>query len=395
MMNIILFETDQRNCLLPLCYTRPVASLRTGILTIREKWELRVAGQYSYRTEDYLKKKFPFRAEEDNLILSSHVCPTDELVEQIKQIKTGEGVKWQGIPVAARLNRQEIMEYPMLVNKLSWSEFKGELDLVRYPWDLMTINGNQISLDFQLLTKGRKSAPLSHTNRLMGEENIFAEEGATIEFAIINASAGPVYIGRNAEVMEGSVIRGPFALCDNGVVNMGSRIYGATTVGPYSKVGGEIAQSVILGYSSKAHDGFLGHSVVGQWCNLGAGTNVSNLKNNYEKVKVWSYPENKFIRTGLQFCGLIMGDHSKTGISTMLNSGTVIGVGCNIYGSGFPRQFVPSFSEGGAHGYEVHSLKTVFSTAEKAMIRRDRVLTDEDQRILTAVFERSAPYRRY
>jgi UDP-N-acetylglucosamine diphosphorylase/glucosamine-1-phosphate N-acetyltransferase len=250
-------------------------------------------------------------------------------------------------------------------------------------------------LDFHLLTGGRKSAPISDTNQLLGLENIFAEEGAKIECAIINATQGPVYIGRNAEIMEGSVIRGPFALCDHAVVSMGSRIYGATTVGPYSKVGGEIVQSVILGYSSKAHDGFLGHSVVGQWCNLGAGTNVSNLKNSYDKVKVWSYPENKFIRTGLQFCGLIMGDHSKTGICTMINTGTVIGVGCNLYGSGFPRQFVPSFSEGGAHGYEIHPLKKVFSTAEKAMIRRNRVLTDEDQRILTVVFDRSASYRKF
>lgn len=394
-MNVILFETDQRNCLLPLCYTRPVASLRTGILTIREKWELRIEGQYSYRTEEYLNEKFPFHAEEDNLMLSAHICPTDELTDQIKQIKTGEGVMWNGIPVAARLGRQEAMEYPAKVKKIRWSEFKRELGLVRYPWDLISINDNQIRLDFELIARGRKSAPISHTNHLTAAENIFAEEGATIEFAMINASSGPVYIGRDTEIMEGSAIRGPFCLCHHGVVNMGSRIYGATTVGPYAKVGGEIVQSVILGYSSKAHDGFLGHSVVGHWCNLGAGTNVSNLRNNYDKVKVWSYPDNKFIRTGLQFCGLIMGDHSKTGVGTMLNTGTVIGVGCNIYGSGFPRQFVPSFSEGGAHGYEVHPLKAVFSTAEKAMIRRDRVLTDEDQRILTAVFDRSASYRKF
>lgn len=394
-MNLILFETDQRNCLLPLCYTRPVASLRTGILTIREKWELRMGGQYSYKTEDYLKEKFPFQAEDDNLMLSSHICPTDELVEQIKRLIEGEGIAWQGIPVAARLNRQDAMEYPAPVNKIRWSDFWGELGLIRYPWDLMTINSGQILLDFRLLTRGRNSARLSETNQLAGVENIFAEQGAKVEFSIINATTGPVYIGRDTEIMEGSLIRGPFALCDHAMMNMGSRVYGGTTIGPHSKVGGEISQSVILGYSSKAHDGFLGHSVLGEWCNLGAGTNVSNLKNSYEKVKVWSYPENKFIRTGLQFCGLIMGDHSKTGISTMFNTGTVVGVGCNIYGTGFPRQFVPSFSDGGAHGYDVHHLKTVFSTAEKAMVRRGRVLTDEDQRILTAVFERSASYRRF
>ncbi len=394
-MNIILFETDQRNCLLPLCYTRPVASLRTGILTVREKWEMRIKGRYSYKTEDYLSEKFPFYATDDNLMVSSHICPTDELAAQIRHLNPGEGIIWEGIPVAARVDRQGAIEYPVPVHKISWSEFHGELGLLRYPWDLMIINENQILIDFEILTRGRKSAPLSGTNQLAGVENIFAEEGVKCEFAVINATTGPVYLGKDSEIMEGSLIRGPFALCDHGVVNMGSRIYGATTVGPYAKIGGEVLQSVILGYSSKAHDGFLGHSVLGQWCNLGAGTNVSDLKNSYEKVKVWSYPDHKFIRTGLQFCGLIMGDHSKTGIGTILNTGTVIGVGCNIYGSGFPRQFVPSFSEGGAHGYEVHRLKTVFSTAEKAMVRRNRVLTDEDQRILTAVFERSAPHRKF
>ncbi|MCW0482549.1 GlmU family protein [Gaoshiqia sediminis] len=394
-MNIVLFETDQRNCLLPLCYTRPVALLRTGILTIREKWALRMPGNYSFKTEEYLREKYPLSVNADNLYVSSHICPTDELVRQVVALEPGEGISHQGILVAARLNDSDALAFPASITSVRWTEFSDELDNVRYPWDLTEVNARQIQLDFMLLTKGRESAQLSGTNRLVAPDNIFVEEGATIEYATINASQGPVYIGRGAEIMEGALIRGPFALGEHSVVNMGSKIYGGTTIGPYSKVGGEIAQSIITGYSNKGHDGFLGHSVLGEWCNLGAGTNVSNLKNSYEKVKAWSYPENKFIRTGLQFCGLIMGDHSKAGISTMFNTGTVVGVGCNIHGAGFPRQFVPSFSDGGAHGYKINQLKSVFATAGQVMARRQRVLADEDLRILTAVFERSAQYRKF
>ncbi|WP_423126316.1 GlmU family protein [Gaoshiqia sp. Z1-71] len=394
-MNIILFESDQRDCLLPLCYTRPVAMLRSGILTIRGKWENRIPETYSFRTEEYLRKKFPLAVADDNLLLSSHICPTDELVLQVKKLLPAQGITYNGIPVAVRLPAEEARSYPASVQMIQWADFPGELDLIRHPWDLTEANARQIQLDFELITAGRKSAPISKTNKLLAPERIFAEEGAKIEYATINATQGAVYIGKDAEIMEGSLIRGPVVLGEHAVVNMGSKIYGATTIGPYSKVGGEIAQSIITGYSNKGHDGFLGHSVLGEWCNLGAGTNVSNLKNSYEKVKVWSYPENKFIRTGLQFCGLIMGDHSKAGISTMFNTGTVVGVGCNIHGAGFPRQFVPSFSDGGAHGYKVNSLKSVFNTAAQVMARRKRVMTDEDQRILTSVFDCSAPYRRF
>ncbi len=394
-MNIVLFETEQRNCLLPLCYTKPVALLRTGILTIREKWELRIKGSYSYKTEDYLRGKYPLVLAGDNMLLSSHVCPTDELAAEVSDLVHGEGITLGGIPVACRLGRNDAVSYPLSVNKIKWRDFPGEYGMIRYPWDLTDGNALQLLLDFALLTRGRDSQRISSTNSVQSPENIFLEEGADVEFATINASTGPVYIGKNAHVMEGTLIRGPFALCDHSVVNMGSKIYGPSTIGPYSKIGGEIAQSVVIGFSNKGHDGFLGHSVLGEWCNLGAGTNVSNLKNSYEKVKVWSYPDNKFIRTGLQFCGLIMGDHSKAGISTMLNTGTVVGVGCNIHGCGFPRQFVPSFSDGGASGYKVNQLKSVFNTAAKVMIRRGCVFTDEDQRILTSVFERSACYRKF
>ncbi|PTN08837.1 GlmU family protein [Mangrovibacterium marinum] len=394
-MNIILFETDQRNCLLPLCYTRPVAELRTGILTIREKWTSRLSGNFSYATDLYLCEKFPLQLEADNILLSSHVCPTDQLARQVAELKLGEGIKWQGIAIAARLPELEAHAYPKQKTEIAWQNFDGELDYIRFPWDLNEVNARQIQLDFELLTKGRTSAALSATNQLLGREHIFVEEGACVEFAIINATTGPVYIGKNAEIMEGSLIRGPFAVGDHAVVNMGTKIYGPVTLGPHCKVGGELSHSILLGYSNKGHDGFLGHSVLGEWCNLGAGCNVSNLKNTYDKVKVWNYPDQKFIRTGLQFCGLIMGDHSKAGISTMFNTGTVVGVGCNIHGTGFPRQFVPSFSDGGAQGYKAHPLKSVFTTAAKAMARRSLELTDADQRILTKVFELSAAYRKY
>ncbi len=394
-MNIILFETDHRNCMLPLCYTRPVALLRTGILTIREKWEKRLSGTYSYLTESYLAKKYPLHSADDNLLLSSHICPTDELVEPVKQLKEMEGVRVRGVQVAIRLPKNSVARFSELTNAINWVDLDMAVDSVRYPWDLVEVNANQLRLDFELLTKGRQSAKLSKTNQLISEENIFVEEGADVECAIINGSAGPVYIGKNAVIMEGSLIRGPFAMNENAVVTMGTKIYGPVCLGPSCKAGGEITHSILLGYSNKGHDGFLGHSVLGEWCNLGAATNVSNLKNTYDKVKAWSYPENKFVRTGLQFCGLVMGDHSKTGINTMFNTGTVVGVGCNIHGAGFPRQFVPSFSDGGAHGYKVHQLKTVFGTAAQAMARRSAELTDEDQRILTKVFDQSSVYRKF
>ena len=392
-MNVIFFETNQSN-LLPLCYTRPVALLRVGILTILEKWNLRMPADYSFNTEEYLREKFSFHIDKDNLLLSSHVCPTDELVTEILKLKTGEGIINKGMPVACRVNKNDAASYPESLNNIKWQNFEKELDILCYSWEIPSLSERQFSIDFKLITKNKQSEVLDETNRWCGNK-IFIEKGAKVKFATINASTGPVYIGKNSEIMEGSLIRGPFALCEHATLNMGTKVYGPVTVGPYSKVGGEISNSVIIGYSNKAHDGFLGHSVIGEWCNLGAGTNISNLKNNYEKVKVWNYPLNKFIGTGLQFCGTIMGDFSRTGIGTTINTGTVIGVGCNLYGAGFPRQFIPSFSIGGAHGYEVHTLKAVFDLSSKAMMRRNCIFTEHDQRILTVVYDRTAQYRRF
>jgi UDP-N-acetylglucosamine diphosphorylase/glucosamine-1-phosphate N-acetyltransferase len=393
-MNIILFDGRERAGLLPLCFTRPVSELRTGILTIREKWEGRLPGTYSWKTENYLQDKYPLNIEKHNLVLNAHACPTDELVKLVGQLEDGFGIKWHGMKIAALLG-EVLLDIFFNDDEIEWVEFEGELDMIRYPWDLVEANSKQIQLDFNLLTAKRESGPVSLTNQLIHPENIFVEAGAKLEFVTVNATAGPVYIGEGAEIMEGSLIRGPFALGCHSVVNMGSKIYGGTTIGPHCKVGGEISQSILTGFSNKGHDGFLGNSILGEWCNLGAGTNVSNLKNNYDQVKVWNYPSGRFIKTGLQFCGLVMGDHSKAGIQTMFNTGTVVGVACNIHGTGFPRQFVPSFADGGAGGYKVHQLQNVFTTAGKVMERRGKQLMETDKQVLSAVFEQTAAYRRF
>jgi UDP-N-acetylglucosamine diphosphorylase/glucosamine-1-phosphate N-acetyltransferase len=394
-MNAILLDSPERENLLPLCFTRPVSELRTGILTITEKWGKRLKGDFSWQTESYLQAKYPKVIASENLLINAHVCPTDELTAQVEKLQLGQGIVWNGQPIVALVDEAASDSFYENTAEIHWKDFAGELDLVQYPWDLTEFNSRQIQLDFDLLTADRESEPISHTNQLIHPENIFVEQGAKLEFATINATAGPVYIGRDAEIMEGSFIRGPFVLGDHAVVNMGSKIYGATTVGPFSKVGGEISQSILIGYSNKGHDGFLGNSVLGEWCNLGAGTNVSNLKNNYEPVKMWNYTTGRFYKTGLQFGGLIMGDHSKAGISSMFNTGTVVGVGCNIHGTGFPRQFVPSFADGGPGGFKLHQLKSVFSVAEKVMTRRNRELTEIDKQILTTVFDWTSVFRSF
>lgn len=392
-MNIILEDKAQHRQLWPLSFTRPSSELRLGILTLREKWENRISANYSWHTAAYLQGKFPLFISEQNLLVNACVCATDELAEQVKVLASGEGLRKGETLIVAHLNSKEVS---FELNKLDvkWKEYQGELHVVENTWDIPELNTGELTRDFELLTRGRKSQVLSKTNQLLGDQ-LFIEEGAQLECAIINSKTGPVYIGKNAVVQEGSLIRGPFALCESSQVNMGSKIYGATTIGPHSKVGGEISQSVILAYSNKGHDGFLGHSVIGEWCNLGAGTNVSNLKNNYDKVRVWSYPTNRFAKTNLQFCGLIMGDHSKAGINTMFNTGTVVGLACNIHGTGFPRQFVPSFSDGGASGYKVHQLKAATSIAEKVMTRRNEKLTALDVEILQNVFELTSNYRKF
>jgi len=361
-------------------------------MTIREKWEHYTGSQVSYMTRDYLAKKYPLVQSEDNLLVRGCLLPTRELVDAILALKPDETLAGEGEILASRISRAE---HPEKKESAKTIIFKGKYDLVDYPWKIFSLNGQEIEADYKILTHQRNSTPLSQTVQVINPENVFVEEGFSGEYFTLNASSGPIYLGRDSEIMEGSVIRGPFALGEHSVVKLGAKIYGPTTIGQHSRVGGEVNNSVILGYSNKGHDGFLGNSVLGEWCNLGADTNNSNLKNNYAEVKIWNYPENHFVKTGLQFCGLIMGDHSKCGINTMFNTGTVVGVSANIFGSGFPRNFIPSFSWGGGAGFMDYKPDKAFETMELVMERRGVNLTDIDREIYQYIFENTAKYRKY
>ena len=391
-MNYILFDSDVRNTLLPFTYTRPVADIRIGILTIREKWEKHLGLTTTTITEEYLEEKYPMVEMEENILINASFCPTEDLVEQVKNLSKNEAI-FKGDDVIAFYTAESQEEVNF--DAYSQIEFKDELIQIKNTWDIFTFNGKAIQLDFDLITEGRTSEPIPEGVQFLNKENIFIEEGAEIVFSTLNASEGPIYIGKDALVMESSSIRGPFAMCENAVLKMGAKIYKDTTIGPYSKVGGEISNSVIFGYSSKGHDGYLGNSVLGEWCNLGADTNTSNLKNNYAEVKLWDYESGRFAKTGLQFCGLLMGDHSKCGINTMFNTGTVVGVSVNIFGSGFPRNFIPSYSWGGAAGFTTFQMNKVCEVAAAVMQRRSLVFDDKEQKILEHVFEETKQYRNY
>ncbi|HET6244595.1 MAG: GlmU family protein [Bacteroidetes bacterium] len=395
-MNIILFDDKSADDLLPLTYTRPVADIRIGILTIREKWEFLFNSKTSTITRDYLQKKFPMIIGKQNLLINASIGPLPEHFEEILKLEASQQLIYDDCVIAIRLTDEELRTLLENVNKpfKELIELTGFLKIrsnykpirIQNPWDIFTQNGHALYLDFQALTKGRVSQVISKDNQIIGEENVFVEEGAKISCSVINALSGPVYIGKNAEIMEGSLIRGPFALCEESTLKMGAKIYGPTTIGPHSKIGGEVNNSVVLGYSNKAHDGFLGNSVVGEWCNLGADTNTSNLKNNYSQVQVWSHSKESNIHTGLQFCGLLMGDHSKTGINTMLNTGTVVGVNANVFGADFPPKFIPSFSWGGANGLTEFSIEKAQEVAARVYERRKITFDINEQEILTEIF---------
>lgn len=396
-MNYILFDSATRSNLLPLTFTRPVADMRIGILTIREKWEKYLNKTTSSLTEGYLSAKFPLVKAEANMLINGSICPNPELVNEINQLKEGQALVANETIIAMHLNAhslQNITDPNAEMTPADEIETSVNFMKLENVWDIFHLNDRAIKDDFELITKGRKSQPISPTNSCIQPENIFIEEGAVVEFSILNASTGPIYIGKNAEIMEGSKIRGSFALCNNAVLKMGARIYGPTTVGPYSKVGGEINSSVIFGYTNKSHDGFLGHSVLGEWCNLGADTNTSNLKNTYEEVKLWSYTEDCFVPTGLQFCGTIMGDHSKCGINTMFNTGTIVGVNANIFGPGFQRNFVPSFSWGGTAGLVDFELKKAVKIAKAVYERRNKIFDQMEIAILSEIFNLTYKNRR-
>lgn len=391
--NIIIFDdTEVRRHLLPLSYTRPVALLRVGITTIDEKWRSMLGeANYSYLSVPYLKGKYPLRARRDNLLVAGHVIPSPALAEQVLQLKHGEALMVGEDLIAFNGSAQDFDNRHW--QKVVYPAVKP--DMITRPYHIFLLNGKVLKADYDRLTAGRKSQPLSKSNTVIGDAScIFLEPGAWVEGAYLNTLEGPIYIGHDAEVMEGSMIRGAFAACPHAKVKLGAKIYGATTLGPYCKVGGEVENTVMIGYSNKAHDGFIGDAVIGEWCNLGGGTTASDLKNDYSEIKVWDYVEQRFVRTGLQFCGLIMGDHSKTGVNSMFNTATVVGVGANVHGAGFPRNFVGSFQEGSATaGFKDVPLQAFFAIAERVMARRNVQFTDADRDIFTAIYNLKERYK--
>ncbi len=390
-MNYILFDGNVRNQLLPFTFTRPVADIRVGILTIREKWEHFLGSTTTTVTEDYLSEKYPFVELEKNILINASFLPSENLVNIIKGLEENQAIFFEDEPIAFFTTEGQEVDFETF-NTIQYSH--DDVLRIEHTWEIFSKNGEAIKRDFEMLIKGRKSQPIPKNIWTKNPENIFVEEGAILEFCTLNASEGPIYIGKDAEIMEGSMVRGPFALCEHSTLKMGAKIYSNTTIGPHSKVGGEVNNSVIFGYSNKGHDGFLGNSVLGEWCNLGADTNNSNLKNNYAEVRLWDYETEGFAPTGLQFCGLMMGDHSKCGINTMFNTGTVVGVSANIFGSGFPRNFVPSFSWGGNGGFTTYKTYKAFEVTKVVMGRRNIEFSEMDAKILEHVFEETAKWRK-
>lgn len=388
-MNYILADFHKHKALLPFTYTRPTSEIRCGILTLKEKWEQRLHAEVSFLTEDYLQTKYPLVETDDNVVIAGHIFAASQLCSAINSLEIGQKLVYDDQIIAYRAVK---VHTPTI--DLKQVIFEGDCDGIDNTWDIFSKNGKALEADYDLITAGRKSQPIPDNVQTIHPERIFIEEGAVLNFATLNATNGPIYIGKNAEVMEGSIIRGGFALLEHSATKLGTKIYGPTTVGPHSKVGGELNNSVIFGYSNKGHEGFLGNSVLGEWCNIGADSNTSNLKNNYAEVKLWNYETGRFAKTGLQFCGLMLGDHSKCGINTMFNTGTVVGVSANIYGAGYPRNFIPSFNWGGPQGNMTYKTHKAYEVADVVMQRRGLSLEQIDIDILDAVFEKTAQYRK-
>jgi UDP-N-acetylglucosamine diphosphorylase/glucosamine-1-phosphate N-acetyltransferase len=391
-MTIIFFDDQSRESLLPLTFTRPVADLRIGILKISEKWLQYFKHDFGYLTADYLQGKFPKAESSELLYINGSFCPNSELVEAIEKLHNEEVLVFEDILIAAK--SVKAINHSNDLSELKKIKFEQDYLKITFPEDIFKKNDKALRADFVLLTKGKTSAKLSSTNTIIGED-IFVEEGVQAECCTFNTLNGPIYLGKNSQVWEGTNVRGALALCNNSQIKLGSKIYGATTIGPNCRVGGEINNAVIWGNSSKGHEGYLGNAVLGEWCNIGADSNNSNLKNNYTEVKLWDYTTERFRKTGLQFCGLIMADHVKCGINTMFNTGTVIGVSANIFGAGYPRNFIADFAWGGAHGFEVYGLSKMLETVKKVFERRDKVLDEIEINILTEVFNQTEKYRRF
>lgn len=397
--NLILFDDQAWAGLRPLTWLRPVAELRIGLLTMAERWEMLLTGQASCVAQDYLAEQYPIALARDNYFINASVLPTQALAKQILQLSQGEALTQNDELLAARLDDKSILRISDPEGEgddIPGYDFTGEnMTLLRRPYDLFSHNGQMIEFDTKLVCGTRHSQTISKTNTLIGDHPVFLEKGASIEACILNTTDGPIYIGKNALVMEGSMLRGPIAICESAVVKMGAKIYQGTTIGPHCKIGGEVSNVVFQAFSNKGHDGYLGNAVIGQWCNIGADTNASNLKNNYSDVRVWDYETERFESSGMQFCGLIMGDHSKCGINTMFNTGTVVGVAANVFGSGFPRTFIPDFAWGGAGGMSTNKLNKVFETAELVKKRRSLAVSDHEKDALEHVYALTKELRRW
>ena len=389
-MGIIFFADTAQQTLLPLTFTRPVADLRIGMLTIAEKWQKRFSLDASFITQNYLQKKFPLKIYDQNLLINGSVCPDETLLGAIDQLREGEVLKQENFLIAARISGSDVKNWESLITSFIGINYASNFVRISYPEDIFKLNDTELRKDFNLLTKGKASANISQTNTILGD-TFFAEEGAQAECATFNTRLGPVYLSKNAEVYEGANIRGSFFLGECSQVKMGAKIYSGTTVGPHSTVGGEIKNAVIWGYSAKGHEGYLGNSVIGEWCNIGADSNNSNLKNNYSNVKLWDYKTQKLRNTTLQFCGLIMADHAKCGINTMFNTGTVVGVSSNVFGAGYPPKFIPDFSWGGISHNEIYAINKALETAKLVFERKGRVFDETESDILKHIFNSTKP----
>ncbi|RYX83230.1 glucose-1-phosphate thymidylyltransferase [bacterium] len=384
-MGIIFFADTAQYTLLPLTFTRPVADLRVGILTIAEKWQKYLQQDTSFITLNYLQQKFPLKIAEQNLLINSSICPDEALLEAINNLQEGQVLKQQNLLIAAHISGPNVKNWESVITSFININYTQKLVKITYPEDIFMLNDAELRKDFVLLTKGKSSAAISQTNTVLGED-FFAEEGATAECANFNTKLGPIYLSKNSEVFEGANIRGSFFLGECSQVKMGAKIYGGTTIGPHCTVGGEIKNSVLWGYSSKGHEGYLGNSVLGEWCNIGADSNNSNLKNTYAEVKLWDYSTKKLRNTGLQFCGLIMADHAKCGINTMFNTGTMVGVNSNVFGAGYPPKFIPDFSWGGISHNEIYAINKALETAKLVFERKGRNFNEVETQILTHIF---------
>ncbi len=387
---LILFDTPQlHRQLQPLTLTRSIAELRIGIRTIREQWEDYMGSKAHLLSDPYLQLE-TFSQGGVNLYVRSNVIPSEKLVSELKNLKEGDCLRQDG-QVIAFITEEPFTFEDIATAKGNYIESKTDSIIINRPWDLFRYNGQVLEREFDRLANGQESAEIHDSVLFLGDKSkLFIHPEAKVQAAILNTETGPIYIGKDCEVMEGSFIRGPFAMIDHAVVKMGAKIYGPTTLGNYCKVGGELNNVILQSYSNKGHDGFLGNSVIGSWCNLGADTNCSNLKNNYGEVRSWSYQEEEFVSTGLQFCGLIMGDHSKSSINAQFNTGTICGVSSNIFDSGFPSKHIPSFSWGG--GKNRFDYNKSLEVAERMMERRGKSLSDRDRAIMAHIYKESEKY---